>query len=151
MKTLLYAPAIYRNDKGLWPPTTSSTWYYRWQKQLWNFFEKLLIEIIWKAGPRTSNLEDPIKNFSASNIRYSTRKIERELKKCDIVFVDFPSTPMFDARKAGKECYCITPFDEKWIREDCKNEVMFAKDFRQFKGLFYSSVLKIYNWENDEE
>lgn len=102
-KTILYIPAIYRCDKGLWPPTTPSCLYYRWQRKLWDLFvKKDRFDFIWKAGPRTSNLVDPIKELRASNIRYSTKKLSRELKHADIVLVDIASTPMYEAIIAGK-------------------------------------------------
>ena len=101
-KTIIYVPNVYRHDKGLWPPTTPSCLYYRWQKRLWDLFSKRTnFNFIWKAGPRTSNLVDPIKDFKADNIRYSTRKLSRELKRADIVIVDVASTPMWEALMAG--------------------------------------------------
>jgi len=120
MKTLLYAPMVYREGKGFWPPTISSCWYFQWQKELWSYFSRQKgLKIIWKAW-HTSNLKDPIRGWEASNIRYSTRRIWREIRQADFVFVDYPSSIMLDASKKGKPCLCIThERDKRYIRKDC--------------------------------
>ena len=118
--TVIYVPCIYRHDRGTWPPTTPSCLYYRWQRRLWDLFTKRTdFNFIWKAGPRSSNLEDPIKMLKASNIRYSTRKLSRELKKADIVIVDVASTPMMEAVLAGKRVILvIDQIDDGHVRWD---------------------------------
>jgi len=116
MKTLIYIPLLYRNEMGLWPPTCPNTWYFKWQKELYEFFKTLPIKVIWKAG-RRSFPEDPIRDWRAKNIRYSIRKLERELKKADFALVDFPSTPMFDAINAGLSTVCLTT-DWDLVRDD---------------------------------
>lgn len=121
MKTLLYAPAIYRHDRGLQPPTMPSCFYYRWQCNLLKIFDSIAdLKVIWKAGPRTSNLADPMRlKICGKRIRYSTRKLSTEFRKCDFVFVDIPSTPMFEAMQLGKPVLCITSqYDSKYIRGD---------------------------------
>jgi len=133
MKTIIYIPMIYRGDKGLCPPTTPSCWYYRWQKKLWHFFDSIPYNIIWKAGPRTSNLEDPIKylkqNIMSENIKYSTKKLSRELKKADYVIVDFPSTPMSEAQRIGKKVFCVTPsWDFDFVREEHRKDMVFVNN-----------------------
>jgi len=87
---------------------------------LWDLFTKRTdFNFIWKAGPRSSNLEDPIKMLKASNIRYSTRKLSRELKKADIVIVDVASTPMMEAVLAGKRVILvIDQIDDGHVRWD---------------------------------
>ena len=125
MKTILYAPCIYRWDKGLAPPTVPDTWYFHWQKNLWEFFERQkTIKVIWKAGPRTNVLYDPISKYKARNIRYSTKKISRELRKADLMFCDYPSTPILDAEKAGVPWICITFFDFGFIRKDIGDKIL---------------------------
>lgn len=111
---------IYRRDKGLKPPSWTSCFYYRWQCNLLSIFRSMPpdLKVIWKAGPRTSNLEDPMQyKICGKRIRYSTRKLDREIKKCDMVLVDVLSTPMYDAWKANKPVLCIMPdFDADYIR-----------------------------------
>ena len=115
----MYVPSVYRHDKGLWPPTTPSCLYYRWQRGLWDLFAKFgNFNFIWKAGPRTSNLEDPIKDLRADNIRYSTKKLSRELGRADMVIVDMVSTPMWEALVAGIPTICVRPIFFDNIRQD---------------------------------
>ena len=81
--------------------------------------------MIWKAGPRTSNLVDPIQFLKADNIRYSTRKLSRELKKADIVLVDYASTPLIEGIRAGKKVVCVTPeWDRKKIRKEYRKFII---------------------------
>ena len=119
-RTLLYAPMVYRHDKGFWPPTTPSTWYFQWQKELWEYFsEQKGLKVIWKAW-HTSNVKDPISTWETPNIRYNIKRMWREMGKADFVFVDYPSSVMLDASMAGKPCICITHIrDKSFIREDC--------------------------------
>ena len=129
-KTIIYVPCVYRAGCGLWPPTTPSCWYYWSQQCIWLYFSTLTdIKIIWKAGPRSSNLEDPIKLLSSSNIRYSTRKLRPELKKADLVVVDAVSTPMGEALLLGKTVVCVVPEqDEKYVRDaSVKDKVVFVR------------------------
>lgn len=136
MKTLLYAPMIYRQDKGMWPPTTPSCLYFRWQRALLFALGSLARwRVIWKAGPRTSNLQDPIPTIIANHpdirVRYSTRKISRELKNADLCLVDHPSTPILDADKAGAPWFCIMPWDHKkvdWNFANLKNVSLVSCD-----------------------
>jgi len=154
LKTLLYAPVIYRHDWAAMPPSAYSCWYYRWQKQLLIVFVSLLskMKIIWKAGPRTSNLYDPIPILIKSvnkleydnRIRYSTKPLNRELKKCDVVFIDFPSTPMMDAIKAKKKVLCVTPtIDMKWVRQDVveRYNILFSDDIEDVKRVLIGGLL----------
>ena len=117
---VIYIPRVYCYDRGTSPPTTPSCLYYRWQRKLWDLFIKRTdFNFIWKAGPRSSNLEDPIKMLKASNIRYSTRKLSKELKKADIAIVDVASTPMMEAVLAGKKVICvIDQIDNEYVRWD---------------------------------
>lgn len=127
-KTILYVPVIYRHDKGTYPPTLPSCWYYRIQRRLWNRFANNLTNynVIWKAGPRTSNLEDPIKRLKADNIRYSTKKLNRELKKADLVLVDAITTPVKEAMDVGKKVFIVVfNWDSRYIREECREMVNF--------------------------
>jgi len=119
MLTVLYAPLIYKEDKGTWPPSISSTLYYRFQKRLYKIFSKYKnINFIWKVGPRTSNLEDPIRKFKSDNIRYSKRNLKKELKKCDILIVDALSTSVEGAINLNIPVFYISYFDHKNIRTD---------------------------------
>jgi hypothetical protein len=122
MAILLYCPMLYHHDKGMWPPVISSTSYFLWQKNLWSVFQQLEgWEVLWNAGQPNSNLYDPIQEWNSTNIQYSKMNMKKALKKCDRVFVDFPSTAMWDAKKANKPCLCIT-LDNHWIRPDVKLE-----------------------------
>ncbi len=128
MKTIIYIPCIYRAGRGLWPPTTPSCWYYWLHKNLWNYFSGLQCKVIWKAGPRSSNLEDPVDRFRDVNMRYSTKKLSRELKKADLVVVDSVSTPFMEATMLGKRVICVVPRqDKKYIySSDIKERVSFV-------------------------
>ena len=127
MKTLIYIPTIYRDQKGSWPPTTPSCWYYSWQKYLYNYLSKQSYNVIWKAGPRTSNLIDPIKYFKSKNIRYSEKKLSRELKKVDFALVDTLSTPTMECLIKNIPCLCLLFFDYDFLIDD---------DYGDFKGIF---------------
>jgi hypothetical protein len=108
---LLYAPVLYRRDKGIWPPSAPETWYYKWQRKLYYYLSaRDDIVVIWKGPPRTSNLFDPISLEKAKNIRYSMRRLGDELLNTDMVFLDFPSTPLWDAVKRGIPSLCVTPW-----------------------------------------
>jgi len=115
-KILLYAPMLYHYDRGWGPPTCPDTWYFEWQWDLHNFFlERKDLGVIWKAPPRGSALQCPIRHlhnnriFENSNIFYTTGKLTKWLKRADMVFVDYPSTPMFEAWDMGLPVLCITP------------------------------------------
>lgn len=138
--TLLYAPTIYRHDKGLWPPTDPSTYYYQHQKKMFDFFSTLDIQIIWSAGPRTSNLIDPIQFLNSENIDYkSGQPINKLLKKCDLVFVDYPSTVVYDSIKMGKPVLCCYPItDEKWVRQNnFKSQCVSFLASNNYDAIFY--------------
>jgi len=108
-KVLLYAPNIYRWDKGFQPPLNVDTWYYAWQRSLWAFLDSIGQKTIWKAGPRTNALPDPIRLLKSNRIRYSTRSLGGELRRCDMVFLDFPSTPLLEAVRVGLPVLCVSP------------------------------------------
>ena len=117
MKTLLYAPLVYNYDvgmRGLCP----DTWYFEWHKKLYNFLDgREDVNVIWKAPKNGSHIIDPIRHFKSDNIRYSTRSLKKELKKTDIAFIDYPSTPLLDCVKARVPVLCITMKAEKYIRD----------------------------------
>jgi len=123
MEKLCYCPMLYHHDKGMWPPTISSTSYFLWQKNLWNVLSDLKgWKVLWNAGAPNSNLYDPISKWKAKNIKYTKMRIQDALRNCDMVLVDVPSTVIWDARKEGKPCLCLA-FEKKWIRKDVlKNE-----------------------------
>ena len=153
---LLYVPMIYRQDEGLWPPSNPSSWYFKWQKQLWNLFLSVgackpgRLKVIWKAGPRTSNLSDPIKTYkdSTGTIHYSERSLQGELKRCDIVLVDFLSTPMMEAIMVDKTVWCVTPaWDRPFISNDVDlSRVYFFENIDQginiIRGRIHESIPK---------
>jgi hypothetical protein len=74
-------------------------------------------EILWNAGQKNSNLYDPIQDWDSTNIQYTKMRIGRALRKCDKVLVDVPSSVMWDSKKAGKLCLCLT-VNNQWLRED---------------------------------
>lgn len=119
-KTLLYAPLLFRGSgKGIWPPTCPDAWYAKWQLELYDWFSKRKgLDVIWKAPPRTSSFESPVKGLKAKNVRYSERRLGRELRRSDLVFVDYPSTPMWDAMRLGLSTLCITFWDINFIRNE---------------------------------
>jgi len=121
MRTLVYTPLIYNFDEGMQPPTCPDTWYFEWQRTLWNWFSNIEdVNVIWKAPPRRSVLIDPIKQWKASNIRYIDGNLNKELKKADIMFCDYPSTTMLDASKIGVPFICIViswKWDLRFMRE----------------------------------
>lgn len=118
MPTLLYCPMLYHHDKGMWPPVISSTSYFLWQKNLWDIFQELKEwRILWNAGQPNSNLYDPVQNWNSTNIQYTKMSVKKALKKCDRVLVDIPSTVMWDAKKTGKPCLCLT-WNDHWLRKD---------------------------------
>lgn len=150
MKTLAYFPMIYRHDRGLQPPTMPSCFYYRWQCNLLKIFQELSnIKVIWKAGPRTSNLADPMRlKICGKRMRYSTGKLSTELKRCDLVFVDIPSTPMFEAWQANKPVLCITNmYDALYIRDDFDGlSIFYHDDFSKIKEIIKDFVKNSENY-----
>ena len=141
MKKILYCPMLYHHDKGMWPPTISSTSYFLWQKNLWNVLSDLKgWKVLWNAGAPNSNLYDPISKWKAENIKYTKMRIQDALKNCDMVLVDVPSTVMWDARKAGKPCLCLAPErDKRWMRNDWWEspsiEIWFESDLTKVKDI----------------
>ena len=120
MKKLLFCPALYHHDKGMWPPTISSTAYFLWQKNLWNILSDLKgWKVLWNAGQTNSNLYDPISKWKTKNIKYTRMRIQDASRNCDMALVDVPSTVMWDAKREGKPCLCISPREDmKWVRKD---------------------------------
>lgn len=121
---VIYIPLIYMRDKGTYPPTRPTLWYFNWQCQVWETLEKHKVPTIWKAGPRTSNLDDPMKYRKSDVIRYSGKKLSRELKKATHAIIDYPSTPLMEAMQKTVVSLCmIPPWDEKYIRKEYKHLV----------------------------
>lgn len=122
MKTLLYCPMLYHHDKGMWPPVVSSTSYFQWQKKLWGVFRRLAEwNVLWNAGQPNSNLYDPVREWRAENVEYASMGIKKALGRCDRVFVDVPSTVVWDAKRAGKPCLCVIlgrDQEGRYVRED---------------------------------
>ena len=129
--TIIYVPLIYMRDRGTYPPTSPCLWYFNWQKEIWMTFIELGFaglggdyKVIWKAGPRTSNLVDPIKYRKARYIKYSTKKLSKELKKVDLAIIDYPSTPLREALEMEIPTLCLVPiWDDKYIRKEYKHLV----------------------------
>jgi hypothetical protein len=113
---LLYAPMQYRKDVGF-TPNTPTMWYYRWQRKLWDYFSaRKGMRFIWKVYPN-NYLDDPIRHLRASNIRYSTRSLGRELRRADLVFVDYPSTPMWNAMERKIPVLCVTFWELRKLKK----------------------------------
>jgi len=131
---LLYAPMLYREGKGIWPPVVPSTWYYRWQKGLWQCFSEMRNElnVIWKAPPRTSSFSDPIQKMASENIRYVRGKIGRWIRKADRVLVDVPSSVVWDACKMGKLVVCLCPSIQTDIRKEFEDKMIVCFHFPQY-------------------
>lgn len=153
--TLIYCPLLYRWDKGWSPPTIPEAWYFNWQFFLWHFLaERKDIKVIWSAPPATSNLYDPIKELRARNIEYVRGHISNLLRRADFVFVDFPSSTLWDAVSRGLPALCITPsWDQKNVRKDAAIEmgikIISAKDFlseaTRLLGEWLDSPVKLRN------
>jgi len=110
IRKLVYCPLLYRYDKGIWPPVCPATKYFEWQYSLWQWFcQREDLEVVWMSIS-TSNLIDPIASLKADNIRYSMRRLDKELKKADALLVDFPSTPFWDGMKRGMLVLCTYVF-----------------------------------------
>jgi len=119
---LIYIPLIYMRDHGMYPPTRPTLWYFNWQCDVWDTLTELKIPTIWKAGPRTSNLVDPMKYRESKIIRYSEKKLSRELKKVTHAIVDFPSTPLMEALHHTIPTLCmVPPWDKEYIRDEYKH------------------------------
>jgi len=143
-KILCYCPSLYHHDKGMWPPTISSTSYFLWQWNLWSIFQELKgWKVLWNGGQPNSNLYDPISKWRSPVVKYTKMKIHDALKNCDIVLVDVPSTIMWDAKREGKPCLCLA-FEKRWIREDVLEDWTIWIEFisRQEVKPFLEHVLK---------
>jgi hypothetical protein len=140
---LLYAPMLYRFDKGLWPPTIIDAQYYDWQSILLAFFSISKMEVIWSGAHRNSVFKDPIplliKEQEIKNVKYKVGKINRLAKKVDWILVDHPSSVMLDAERMGKFCQCICPFeiDKQFIRDDLWyiNNIWYSNENKALKHL----------------
>jgi len=148
MKRLGYFPMIYHHDKGMWPPVTSSTSYFLWQKNMWEVFQELPISVLWNMGGVNSNLYDPISKWKADNIKYTSLNIQDTFQNCDVVLVDFPSTVMWDAKKAGKPCLCLAPLTERrWVREDVLNDQRIEIQFVTIDKVKISLEIWLIGWK----
>ena len=118
-KTLVYAPMDYEFNTGLTPFTLPEISYYVYQVELYKWFSvRKDINVVWKVTPsRMRLLQDPIRHRKVSNIRYSTKKLRKELRNADMCFVDYPSTPMFDSINMGVPTLCVTCFDKEFMRD----------------------------------
>ena len=131
--TLAYLPMLYHHDKGMWPPTISSTLYFKLQDALWDFFDnQRKCRVIWNSGLPNSNLEDPMKFRRSKVIRYTTWNIRKVLSKCDMVVLDFPSTAVLDCVRAKKPFLCFPLWDHDWIRP-----FSFIWKMYSYEGMFY--------------
>ena len=98
------------------------------------------INVIWKAM-KGSQLVDPIAGYKSDNIRYSIAPLNKELKKADLAFFDFASTPVYDAVKMGVPVLCFNLFHQFYVREDMMNKVYnYGNDRNIFR--FLQSFIK---------
>jgi len=157
-KKLLYAPLLYGGD--VMPLSIANdTLYYKWQIKLWEFFEsKKDWEFIWKAIPRSCHTKDPFQLKKSDNIRYSSGNLNEEMKNVEMVYLDYPSTPFYDAKKAGKMVLCTVLFGKEYLRENVEG-IYISESFedsldrldRFLEGEFVYGLNLIQNKVNWEE
>lgn len=115
MFRLMYAPTIHQwdTDRAVAP----ETWYYRWHRQLWEWFaaNDHRVKVLWKAG-RGNHCEDPVRHWKSRNIRYSTMPMGVALRRVDGVFVDTVSNSViWDASRVGVPVLCCYLLDNRRV------------------------------------
>jgi len=152
-KVLIYVPTIYPWDIKIWfESILPDTWYYRWQKELFDYLSKRNdFDIIWKGIPGSNQTYDPmpdlIKFRDSKNIKYAIEPFIKWIKKADLVLMDFPSTPLYEAAWSGLPVLSLYYEPYNKIRETAKK--LFGNSLQSF-GSFDEGIKKIDDYLNNK-
>lgn len=145
-KTFVYVPTTYGWDNDFWSESrVPSTWYFSWHKELLNYFSSREdFNFIWKGIPASNEIYDPIPNLindrGYKNIKYATEPFIKWIKRADLVFLDYPSTALYEAAVSGLPVMSLyfAPFNV--VRESALK--LFGKSLEPFNN-FEEGITKI--------
>lgn len=104
---IIYLPTMFHEDcvrmeSNVYP----DAWYYKFQKELIEFFSnKKEFIFVWKGIPASDAVYNPIPDFikdkKFSNIKIATNPFREHLLSADMVICDYPSTGFYESLIAG--------------------------------------------------
>lgn len=113
-RTVCYVPATLTGDTAVLPRMYfEDAWYFRWQQRLLaEMRSRPDTHFVWKALPAADQSEDRIpavlRHENIANVRYETRPFPEILPRVSRVLLDFPSTALYEAIRAGVATTCVT-------------------------------------------
>lgn len=104
---LCYVPGALNGDfEAVGSFTIGDAWYHCWQRRLLEVFASYSDRaFLWKAFPLDYFSPDPMERVLSAgprNVRYTRRWLPAVFPYVSHVLVDFPSTPLYEAVRAGK-------------------------------------------------